>query len=142
MTGQTTKPPMRNWLRLESLAILILCVGLYARIGAPWWLFAAAFLAPDLSFAGYLFGGRVGAWTYNLAHNEVGPVVLGLVRVVAGAHADPAGADLGRPCRVRPDTGLWAQDRRVVRPDPSGAHWQGGLRKGVIQLRGIGKARR
>jgi len=79
MTGQTTKPPMRNWLRLESLAILILCVGLYARIGAPWWLFAAAFLAPDLSFAGYLFGGRVGAWTYNLAHNEVGPVVLGLV---------------------------------------------------------------
>lgn len=79
MTGQTTKPPMRNWLRLESLAILIMCVGLYARIGAPWWLFAAAFLAPDLSFAGYLFGGRVGAWTYNLAHNEVGPVVLGLV---------------------------------------------------------------
>lgn len=78
MTGQTTKPPMRNWLRLESLAILIMCVGLYARIGAPWWLFAAAFLAPDLSFAGYLFGGRVGAWTYNLAHNEVGPVVLGL----------------------------------------------------------------
>lgn len=79
MIGPTTKPPMRNWLRIESLAILILCVGLYAHIGAPWWLFAAAFLAPDLSFAGYLFGGRVGAWTYNLAHNEVGPVVLGLV---------------------------------------------------------------
>ncbi len=79
MTGTTTNPPMRNWLRLESLAILILCVGLYAHIGAPWWLFAAAFLAPDLSFAGYLFGGRVGAWTYNLAHNEVSPVVLGLV---------------------------------------------------------------
>jgi len=79
MTGTTTTPPMRNWLRLESLVILFLCVGLYAHIGAPWWLFAAAFLAPDLSFAAYLFGGRVGAGTYNLAHSEVGPVVLGLV---------------------------------------------------------------
>ncbi|WP_241004689.1 DUF4260 domain-containing protein [Brevundimonas fontaquae] len=78
MTGMTTVPAIRNWLRLESLAILVLCVGLYAHIGAPWWLFAAAFLAPDLSFAGYLFGGRIGALAYNVAHSQAGPVVLGL----------------------------------------------------------------
>ncbi len=89
MTGQTTKPPMRNWLRLESLAILILCVGLYARIGAPWWLFAAALLAPDLCFAGYLFGGRIGAWAYNLAHSQAGPVVMGLAGLWAAPMLTP-----------------------------------------------------
>ena len=55
-------PRLRLPVAYATHTILILCVGLYARIGAPWWLFAAAFLAPDLSFAGYLFGGRIGAW--------------------------------------------------------------------------------
>jgi len=40
-------------------------------------MFAALFLAPDLSMLGYLFGIRVGARTYNLVHTYLGPLALG-----------------------------------------------------------------
>ena len=36
------------------------------------------FLAPDLSFLGYLAGPRVGAIAYNLAHAIAGPILLAL----------------------------------------------------------------
>ncbi|WP_087120691.1 DUF4260 domain-containing protein [Brevundimonas sp. SH203] len=80
---------MRTWLRLEGLAILVLCVGLYARMGAAWPVFALGFLAPDLSFAAWLFGPRIGARAYNLAHSEIGPVALGLIGLWAAPTLTP-----------------------------------------------------
>jgi hypothetical protein len=65
------------FLRLEGAAVLVAATLLYYDTGASWWLFAALFLAPDLSFAGYFGGPRVGAFIYNLAHTIIGPLVLG-----------------------------------------------------------------
>jgi Domain of unknown function (DUF4260) len=36
--------------------------------GIVWWLAAVLFFAPDISFAGYLAGPRIGAFAYNLVH--------------------------------------------------------------------------
>ncbi|MFK0297671.1 DUF4260 domain-containing protein [Brevundimonas sp. NPDC090276] len=64
------------WQRLEGLALLAGAVLAYARFGEGWLLFAVLFLAPDLSFFGYLAGPRIGAWAYNLAHSLIGPLLL------------------------------------------------------------------
>ncbi len=64
------------WQRLEGLALLVVSVLAYARFGEGWPLFAVLFLAPDLSFLGYLAGPRLGAWAYNLAHSLIGPLLL------------------------------------------------------------------
>lgn len=53
-------------------------VFLYARSGASWWLFAALFLAPDLSMLGYLAGACRGARIYNAMHTYVTPAALAL----------------------------------------------------------------
>jgi Domain of unknown function (DUF4260) len=66
----------RALLRLEGLFVFVLSVALYARMGESWWLFAILFLAPDLSFLGYLAGPRVGAIAYNTVHTSAGPVLL------------------------------------------------------------------
>ena len=50
----------------------------YARIGANWWLFAALWLAPDLSMLGYLAGSCWGARIYNAFHTYVTPAALAL----------------------------------------------------------------
>ena len=70
---------VRVMLRFEGLMLLTAAVFLYAHAGASWILFAALFLAPDLSFIAYLFGPRVGALGYNAVHTTVGPIVLALV---------------------------------------------------------------
>lgn len=49
---------------------------LYAHTGASWWLFAALWLAPDLSMIGYLAGPRWGASVYNAIHSFVTPATL------------------------------------------------------------------
>lgn len=74
----------RVLLRLEGLAILVAALVLYFDAGFGWLLLLVLFLAPDLSFAGYAFGPRIGALAYNALHTEVLPVVLGIVGVVGG----------------------------------------------------------
>lgn len=66
----------RLLLRAEGAAIFALSLLLYAKVGLPWWLLAILFLAPDLSFLGYLAGPRVGAIVYNAAHTLVAPLLL------------------------------------------------------------------
>ena len=53
---------------------------LYARTGASWWLFAALWLAPDLTMLGYLAGPCWGARIYNAIHAYVTPVTLAVAR--------------------------------------------------------------
>jgi hypothetical protein len=67
------------WLRLEGLAVAALSGYLYSRTAAPWWLFAALWLAPDLSMTGYLAGPRVGARCYNVVHSYALPGALAFV---------------------------------------------------------------
>lgn len=81
---------VRVWLRLEGLAVAALAAYLYARGGHSWLLFAALFLAPDLSFAAYLAGPRAGAAGYNLLHSYVGPVVLAAAWLATGRPPVPS----------------------------------------------------
>ena len=62
------------FLRLESLVVVIAAVALYFDGDYAVWAFLVFLLAPDISFAGYLAGPRVGAVAYNLAHTYVFPV--------------------------------------------------------------------
>ena len=70
-------------LRLEGLAVGAAAVALYFHEDFGWILFVALILAPDLSFAGYAFGPKVGAIAYDLVHTEVLAIALGAVGVVA-----------------------------------------------------------
>ncbi|MGH7442908.1 MAG: DUF4260 domain-containing protein [bacterium] len=73
-------------LRLEGLAVAAVSAALYARTGASWWLFAALWLAPDLSMLGYLTGPCRGARMYNAIHSYVPPPVLALSALVPHTH--------------------------------------------------------
>lgn len=58
------------WQRAEGALILLAGLGLFWQVdsGLAWWAAALLFFAPDLSFACYLAGKRIGAAGYNLAH--------------------------------------------------------------------------
>jgi hypothetical protein len=63
-------------LRAEGLALLALATAAYGVVGLAWWVYAVLFFLPDLSFAGYLAGSRIGAFAYNALHSTIGPAVL------------------------------------------------------------------
>lgn len=66
----------RTLLRLEGLALFAGMTLLYALWDGSWWVYAILFLAPDLSFTGYLAGPRIGAAVYNAAHSYLMPMAL------------------------------------------------------------------
>jgi hypothetical protein len=72
---------VQTLLRTEGLVLLIAAIVFYERINGGWGLFALLILAPDLSFAGYLLGPRIGALAYNTAHSTVGPLALAAVGI-------------------------------------------------------------
>ena len=67
---------LRTLLRLEGLVLFLGMTLLYGVWDGSWWVYAALFLAPDLSFAGYLGGPRFGAAVYNAAHSYMMPMAL------------------------------------------------------------------
>lgn len=73
MVGSTVGS-VRIVLRLEGLCVLLAASVAYSKFGLGWGTFALYFLAPDLSFLGYLAGPKVGAITYNSAHSYVGAI--------------------------------------------------------------------
>jgi len=87
MTSETSAVTgaVRNWLRLEGLAALLMAVLLYARADYSWLLFAILFLLPDLSFVAYRAGPRVGAMAYNAMHTYAIPLLLAIALLLAGA---------------------------------------------------------
>ena len=83
MTDTTNAEPagavtggLRTMLRLEGLGLFVGMTLLYGVWEGSWWIYAALFLAPDLSFLGYLFGPRFGALLYNTAHSYMVPMAL------------------------------------------------------------------
>jgi hypothetical protein len=63
-------------LRLEGLTLFVGMTLLYAVWGGYWWIYLVVFLAPDLSFAAYLAGPKIGAVIYNAAHSYMAPMSL------------------------------------------------------------------
>lgn len=72
-------------LRLEGLALLVGSLVLYFHAGFAWLLLVVLFLLPDLSFAAYALGPRLGAVTYDALHTEIFPIAVGVAGVVAGS---------------------------------------------------------
>ena len=102
MTDTATAEPagtvtggLRTMLRLEGLALFLGMTLLYWVWDGSWWVYAALFLAPDLSFLAYFFGPRFGAMLYNAAHTYMVPMAL---MTVGFATAEP----LGTPARLEP----------------------------------------
>ncbi len=67
---------LRTLLRLEGLALLIGMTLLYYIWDGSWWVYVLLFFVPDISFAAYLSGPRVGALVYNAAHSYLGPMAM------------------------------------------------------------------
>ena len=76
---------VRTVLRLEGLALFIGMTSLYYIWDGDWWVYAILFLAPDVSFAAYLAGPRIGAIVYNAAHSYLAPVALMTVGLALAA---------------------------------------------------------
>jgi Domain of unknown function (DUF4260) len=70
---------LRTLLRLEGLTLFAGMTLLYAVWGGSWWIYALLILLPDLSFAAYLAGPRIGAIGYNAAHSYLAPVTLMII---------------------------------------------------------------
>jgi hypothetical protein len=58
------------WQRVEGAILFVvgLALALHGNDGIPWWSALLIFFVPDLSFAAYLLGPRVGAFCYNAVH--------------------------------------------------------------------------
>ena len=67
---------LRTLLRLEGLTLFVGMTLLNAVWDGSWWVYAILFLAPDLSFLGYLAGPRPGAILYNAGHSYLAPMAL------------------------------------------------------------------
>jgi len=86
MSGETIGA-VRWVLRIEGLCVLIVALLFYPKLGFSWGTFALFFLAPDLSFLGYLAGSRIGAVSYNAAHSYIGAIAC---LVIGSFHLIPA----------------------------------------------------
>lgn len=75
MVGATSGG-VRVLLRLEGLCVLAFSLLAYGKFGDGWSIFALFFLAPDLSFLGYLAGPKFGAASYNSAHSYIGALAV------------------------------------------------------------------
>lgn len=84
MSGATTGG-VKAILRLEGLCVLLGALFAYSKYGMGWSTFAIFFLAPDLSFLGYLAGARVGAMSYNLAHSYIGAIACLAIGIFVAA---------------------------------------------------------
>ena len=74
-----------GWQRVEGALIFIGALAMFLWLDGPqrWWAAVLLFFAPDLSFAGYLAGPRVGAVIYNVVHIYAFGVVIGALGMIS-----------------------------------------------------------
>ncbi|MFS4439214.1 DUF4260 family protein [Paracoccaceae bacterium GXU_MW_L88] len=67
-----------GWQKCEGALVLLaaMLVIFHLDPDLPIWAMALIFFAPDLSFAGYLAGPKIGAITYNTVHLYAGGALL------------------------------------------------------------------
>lgn len=61
---------MKNVLKLEEAAMLVLCIYVLSLFHVAWWVYLLVLIAPDISCLGYTAGSKVGAVCYNLFHHK------------------------------------------------------------------------
>src|SRR5262245_62087399 len=67
---------VRNLLRVEGPVLFSTMLVADETVGGSWSLFALLFLLPDISFAAYAAGPRIGGVVYNIAHSTIGPIMF------------------------------------------------------------------
>ena len=75
---------MKNVLKIEEGAMLILSIYLFQDLTFSWWVYLVWFLAPDLGFLGYAVSTKVGAFMYNILHHKgiaIGLYIVGVYLV-------------------------------------------------------------
>lgn len=82
------------WQRIEGAGVFAAALAIYAHVDAaiPWWAAVLVFFAPDVSFAAYAAGPKIGAWTYNALHLYASGAALLAFGLLAGL---PVTAALG-----------------------------------------------
>ena len=76
---------MKAILKVEQLFLLLLSIFLFLQLDYAWWWFLLLFLAPDISMVGYVFGPKIGAVVYNLAHHQGVAIVFYVLGLVSGS---------------------------------------------------------
>lgn len=78
-----------QWQRAEGAGIFAVAIAIWllSAEGPVWWAALLIFFAPDLAFAGYLAGPRVGAVFYNLVHLYAFGAGVALAGLLAGQPA-------------------------------------------------------
>ena len=71
-------------LRLEGALVLAFAVFGYHLLQASWLWFFLLLLVPDVFMLGYMWGSRVGATVYNLAHTYLLPGALVAAAIATG----------------------------------------------------------
>jgi hypothetical protein len=71
-------------LKMESLAVFIGAIALYAQQQGDGLAFVLLLFTPDLSMVGYLANPRLGSILYNLAHTYVTPGIILAVSLATG----------------------------------------------------------
>jgi hypothetical protein len=68
---------MKNLLKIEELAILLLFSVIYFHFyHGTWLLYLGLFFIPDIAFVLYLISNKIGAIFYNIFHNKGGIIAL------------------------------------------------------------------
>lgn len=67
---------MRNLLKLEELALMVLGIFMFGLLGYQWGWLPVLILLPDISMLGYLLGSKVGAVGYNIIHHRGVAILL------------------------------------------------------------------
>lgn len=62
---------MKTSLKVEELAIFILCVIFFMQLNFVWWWFPILLFIPDISMLGYIISNKAGALLYNIAHHRL-----------------------------------------------------------------------
>ena len=70
---------MRNILKLEETAMLVLSIVLFNQLHFAWWWYLVLFFAPDISMLGYLVNTKMGAYSYNFFHHKAVAIAVGLL---------------------------------------------------------------
>jgi hypothetical protein len=71
---------MKNIIKLEELAMLVISVYALYQFGVTWWWYLLILIGPDISMLGFLAGNKVGAISYNLFHHKA----IGIGLILAG----------------------------------------------------------
>jgi hypothetical protein len=72
---------MQKVIKLEELGLFILGIYFFSQLEFAWGWFLVLILTPDFSMIGYVFGDRVGAFCYNVAHHRGLAIALFLVGI-------------------------------------------------------------